>query len=199
MAQVDRPGGYIEPTARAIPAVRNVPLAQAALLTGAHEGWQIEAQAPADRLRAALLAEQDALLGRLADIEARLEQLDAGPETGIGMDPGPGEAADGAEREDRGQSPVTGLAVGAWVATRLPDRDTRLAQRLVWGDMNSGAVLAIAGENVTVAWSTGAVSTVAATTLTPLAPGEEPIWIADFNAAMQTDRLAELIPDSALR
>ena len=176
--------------------IRNVPLAQAALLTGAHEGWQIEVRAPADRIHAALLAEQDALLGRLADIEARLEQLDAGAETGIGTEPVP---ADGAEREDRGQSPVTVLVVGSRVATRLPDRDTPLAQRPVWGDMNSGEVLAIAGENVTVAWVSGGVSTVAATTLTPLAPGEEPVWTAGLDAALQTDDLAEPIPDSALR
>ena len=86
---------------------------------------------------------------------------------------------------------MTGLAVGAWVTTRLPDRDTPLAQRPVWGDMNSGEVLAIAGENVTVAWASGVVSTVAATTLTPLAPGEEPIWMADFDAVLQIGRLAE--------
>ena len=176
-----------------------MPLAQAALLTGAHEGWQIEARAPADRLRAALLAEQEAQRSRMAHIEVRLEQLDAGPETGIVTHPVPSDAADGTEREDRGQSPVTGLAVGAWIATRLPDRDTPLAQRPVWGDMDSGEVLAIAGENVTVAWASGVVSTVAAATLTPLAPGEESIWMANFDAALQSGRLAEPIPDSALR
>ena len=94
---------------------------------------------------------------------------------------------------------MTGLAVGAWVTTRLPDRDTPLAQRPVWGDMDSGEVLAIAGENVTVAWVSGGVSTVAATTLTPLAPGEEPVWAAGLDAALLTGRLAEPIPASALR
>ena len=51
--------------------IRNVPLAQAALLTGAHEGWQIEALAPADRLRAALLAEQEALHSAVWPISRR--------------------------------------------------------------------------------------------------------------------------------
>ena len=34
---------------------------------------------------------------------------------------------------------------------------------------------------------------------TPFAPGEEPIWTADVDAALQTGGLAEPIPDSALR